>query len=145
MKILQKKLSFFYYSVFILAFFLMFCGYFLNKNGFIVTNNLIVDNFKFMIIVYMLIIIPLSFKSFSVKTKKIAQITNENEKFAKYLSIAKSRIALISIIFWVGIIAFFIINIKDFLYIAAIGIVALIFCKPTINKIEHDLFIEENE
>ena len=143
MKILQKKLAFFYYSIFILAVFLMFGGYFLNKNGLIITNNVFIDNFKLIIIAYMLIIIPLSFKKFSVKTKKIAKIDDEKDKFAKYLILAKIRIVLISIIFWVGIIAFFIINVKDFLYISAIGVVALIFCNPTINKIENDLFIEE--
>ena len=143
MKIIQKNLAIFYYTVFILAVFLMFGGYFLNKNGLIVTNNLFIDNFKLIIIAYMLIIIPLSFKNFSVKTKKIAQITNETEKFSKYLRLAKIRISLISIIFLIGIIAFFIVNVKDFLYISAIGVVALIFCKPTINKIENDLFNEQ--
>jgi len=143
MKPLQKKLSIFYYSVFVLAVLFAVVGYFFNKNGLIVADRSVVDIFKLIIIVYMLTIIPLSLKVFSTKVKKIAQIENENEKFAKYLSIAKIRIALLSIIFLFGIIAFYIINVKDYIYIAGIGAIVLIFCLPTKNRIENDLFIEK--
>jgi len=143
MNILQKKLTIFYYSVFILAVLLAVGGYFLNKNGLIVTNKSFIDVFKSILIVYMLIIIPLSLKIFSTKVKKNAQIEDENEKFAKYLFLAKIRIVLISIIFLTGIIAFYIINENDYLYIAGIGAVVLFFCLPTKARIENDLFNEQ--
>jgi len=140
MKPLQKKLSIFYYSVFVLAVLFAVIGYFFNKNGLIITNNIFIDVFKSILIVYMLIIIPLSLKIFSTKVKKIAQMEDENEKFAKYLFLAKIRIAMISIIFLVGIIAFYIINAKDYFYVAGIGAIVLIFCLPTKAKMENDLF-----
>ena len=142
MKPLQKKLSIFYYSVFILTVLFAVIGYFFRENNLVITNNLIIDILKSIIIVYMLIIIPLSLKIFSTKVKKIAQINDENEKFAKYSFLAKIRIALIAdIVFW-GIFAFFILQKTDiqtvqydFLYIAGIGIIALFFCKPNTNEI----------
>jgi len=91
----------------------------------------------------MLIIIPLALKFFSTKVKKIAQIEDENEKFTKYLLLAKIRIVLFSIIVWSGIIAYYIINVQDYIYIAGIGAIVLIFCIPTKAKIETDLFINK--
>ena len=143
MKTLQKQLSTFYYTVFIFtAVFAVVIGYFLKEIGLVVTNNTLIDILKSIIIGYMLIIIPLSLKIFSSKVKKIAQIDDENEKFAKYSFLAKIRIALIADVVFIGIIAFFILqktNIQmpqyDFLYIAGIGIIALFFCKPNTNDI----------
>ena len=151
MKTLQKKLSTFYYTVFVsAALFAVLIGYFFKANNLVITNNIIIDVLKSVIIVYMLIIIPFSLKVFSVKTKKIAQIENETEKFAKYSFLVKTRIMLISDIIFIGILAFFILQKTDiqtlqydFLYVAGIGAVALIFCHPTINKIENDLFNEQ--
>jgi len=139
MNILQKKLIIFYYSASVLAVLFAIAGYFLHKNGFIITNNSFIYVFKSILIVYMLITIPLSLKIFSNKVKKIAQIDDENEKFNKYLFLAKIRILLISIILWFGIIAFFIVDVIDFIYIAGIGAIVLIFCIPTKAKIENDL------
>jgi len=146
MKPLQKKLSIFYYSVFILAvLFAVIFGYFFRENNLVITNNLIIDVFNSILIVYMLIIIPLSLKIFSTKVKKIAQIDDENEKIAKYSFLAKIRIALIADIVFLGIFAFFILQKTDiqtpqydFLYIAGIGIIALFFCKPNTNDILND-------
>jgi hypothetical protein len=146
-KLLYKKLAIFYYSAYFLAVLILIIGYFLQKNGLVVTNNLFIDVFKSIIIVYMLITIPLMLKFFSNKVRKIAKTENQNEKFVKYLGIAKMRITLVSVVFWSGIIAFYVMqrNIEkpvfDFLYIAAIGGVVLIFCKPTINKIDNDIMI----
>jgi len=149
MKFLQKELTIFYYSVYILAALLAVVGYVFHKNGFIITNSVFIDNFKIIVILYMLISIPLTLKNFSSKVKKIAQIENENEKFAKYLNISKIRIMLFAIIIHVGVISFFVLKradlakpMFDFLYIAAIGVVALFFCNPTKNKIENDFFNE---
>lgn len=148
MKTLQKQLSTFYYSVLVLAvLFAVVGGYFFKENNLVITNNITIDVLKSIIIVYMLIIIPLSLKIFSTKVKKIAQIDDENEKFAKYLSIAKVRIMLIADIVFIGIFAFFILQKTsiqtpqyDFFYIAGIGAITLIFCQPTKNRIENDLF-----
>ena len=142
-KIIYKKLAVFYCSVYVLAAVLAVIGCFFNKNDVSITNNLFINIFKSIVIFYMLIIIPLALKKFAINVKKIAQTDDENEKFAKYLRISKIRIVLISIIFLVGIISFYTINVIDFAYIAAIGAIALIFCFPTKNKIENDLFNEK--
>jgi hypothetical protein len=151
-KLLQKKLAIFYYAVYFFAVVLVMFGYVCSKNELFITNELFVDIFKSIIIIYMLISIPLALRLFSRKIKEIAQIDNQEEKFLKYLRISKMRILLISITFLVGISAFYILKktditkpMFDFLYIAAIGAVALVFCKPAENKILSDIMNEKTE
>ncbi|MDR1543986.1 MAG: hypothetical protein LBS50_06190 [Prevotellaceae bacterium] len=140
---LFKKLAICYYFVFVLAILTAVLGYFLNKNGIILQNATAIRVLKFVLVLYMLISIPLALKYFSVKVKKIAQMENKIEKIAKYLTLSKLRIWLISINLLLGILFVYILyqpnNQFDMLYFAAIGAVALLFCRPSKTKIENDL------
>ncbi|MDR0830060.1 MAG: hypothetical protein LBN95_08125 [Prevotellaceae bacterium] len=143
MKDLNKKLTINYYAVYFAAVILAVLGYFLKENNLIIENAKIIEIIRYVFILYILISIPLTLKFFSVQVKKIAKIENETLKIAKYLQVSIIRIWLIATNLLLGILFVYVLyqpdNRFDMLYFAAIGAVALFFCRPTKQKTETDL------
>ncbi|MBR1785575.1 MAG: hypothetical protein IJ756_00200 [Paludibacteraceae bacterium] len=71
---------------------------------------------------------------------KLKKITDEKEKLRRYFKVCGARMILVSLGLFFGVYAFFALGAyKPMIYCAAISAIALVFCKPTMAKLEIDL------
>ena len=141
MKQLIKSLKFWYYSAALKAVITASLGYMcVYYNWFIMPKDTPASVAIYSIIIlYVIITTPAALKLFSVYVKKLASITDETQKLARYKTYAKWRITVITIGLLAAIFFYYTLQQGSLLWVAGISAISLYFCKPTTEKIENDL------
>jgi hypothetical protein len=95
-------------------------------------------------ILYLLLSIPLSLGGFYRLSQKWKALEDKQLKLKNYTKFGIVRLALIGSALEISIIAFFLLRSEmSMIYCAGIAAIALIFCKPSIQKISSELDIDE--
>jgi hypothetical protein len=97
------------------------------------------------VILYLIVSIPAALALFHRSTKKWAQIEDNYTKLNKYVTGATWRILIIGLGLVMSIVVFYIIRTESMIFCAFIEAIALLFCKPTENKIIKDLGLDDTE
>jgi len=97
------------------------------------------------VILYLIVSIPAALALFHRGTKKWAQIEDNYTKLNKYVAGATWRILVIGLGLVMSIVVFYIIRTESMIFCAGISAIALLFCKPTENKIIKDLELDNTE
>ena len=141
MKQLTKSLYFWYYAAAIKAVIMAALGYAcVTQNWFVMAKDAPASvTIYSIIILYVIITTPAALKLFSVYVKKLALVTDETEKLARYKTYAKWRITIITIGLLAAIFFYYTLQQGSLLWVAGISAISLYFCKPTTEKIENDL------
>ena len=141
MKQLTKSLYFWYYAAAIKAVIMAALGYAcVTQNWFVMAKDAPASvTIYSIIILYVIITTPAALKLFSVYVKKLASITDETEKLARYKTYAKWRMTIIAIGLLAAIFFYYTLQQGSLLWVAGISAISLYFCKPTAAKIETDL------
>ena len=100
---------------------------------------------KTIYILFLICSIPLALKLFNVRVKKLSEIESLEEKIEKYRKYAFLRLFVIGINMLLGIGFFYYLNSESMLFCAGIAAIALVFCKPTVAKMETELELYEEE
>lgn len=97
-------------------------------------------------LIYLVISIPLALRMFNTVVKKLSGTEmNSNEKIKKYAQYSFLRLIVIAISLFVGIVLYYVFDSFSMMYCAGIAAIALVFCKPSENKITVDLGFKEQE
>lgn len=141
MKELTKKLNFWYYGAFVKAILVALLGYYcLKYNWLVMTPDAPASvHIYTIIILYVIITIPVALKLFSLYVKKLALITDETEKLARYKKYAQIRITVITLGLLFALFFYYTLQQDSLLWVGGISAISLYFCKPTLVKIENDL------
>ena len=101
---------------------------------------------KTIYILFLICSIPVVLKLFNVKVKKLAEVNlPEEEKFAKYRNYSFWRLVVIGVNMLIGIALFYVLQLDQMLFCAAIAAIALVFCKPSEQKMETELGLDKDD
>ncbi len=134
-----KKSRMYYYLVFALGVLIAGIGYWLNTKFVIEigkNTGTMISSFTMM---YLIISIPGALWYFSKKIKVIAEIEYYQQRLNQYLKWVKIRLILIGANFIINIALFYCMHTTSFLYAAAIGAIAMLFCKPSLQTIDKEI------
>jgi hypothetical protein len=98
-----------------------------------------------LVIAYILISIPAALAIFHRNTKKWAAIEDRFTKINKYVAGAKLRLLVVGLGLVMSVVVFYILRTPSMIFCAGIAAVALLFCRPSENKIISDLKLDEEE
>jgi len=98
-----------------------------------------------LVIAYILISIPAALAIFHRNTKKWAAIEDRFTKINKYVAGAKLRLLVVGLGLVMSVVVFYILRTPSMIFCALIAAVALLFCRPSENRIISDLKLEEEE
>jgi hypothetical protein len=98
-----------------------------------------------LVIAYILISIPAALAIFHRNTKKWAAIEDRFTKINKYVTGAKLRLLVVGLGLVMSVVIFYILRTPSMIFCAGIAAVALLFCRPSENKIISDLKLDEEE
>jgi len=98
-----------------------------------------------LVIAYILISIPAALAIFHRNTKKWAAIEDRFTKINKYVAGAKLRLLVVGLGLVMSVVIFYILRTPSMIFCAGIAAVALLFCRPSENKIISDLKLDEEE
>lgn len=144
MKEALRRISAVYYAMYSATIVLSVVAYLLNFNSIVVQvpqqNIMIAMEIIYYVLVFVLL--TLSFWKFYTNIKKCRQIDDLHEKMELYIKSAIFRLYASGILLISGVILFFVLRNLDLLYGIAITALALIFSKPTENKILNDLNLD---
>jgi hypothetical protein len=98
-----------------------------------------------LVIAYILISIPAALAIFHRNTKKWAAIEDRFTKINKYVTGAKLRLLVVGLGLVMSVVVFYILRTPSMIFCALIAAVALLFCRPSENKIISDLKLDEEE
>lgn len=148
MKKAVKKITLIYYVIYATTILSTALGYLLNMQGktaSIDPQSSLGIALSSILILYILISIPFSLGGFHRMTKKWRTIEDETLKLAKYEKGAVLRLVAIGVGLVGSVIVFYITNNISMIYCVGITAIALLFCKPTEDKIIADLKLDEEE
>lgn len=139
-----SKLVLIYYGFYVLAIAFAAIGYssFAKKEILIPEQSSAGIAITSIYILFLVASIPLSLKLFNMKVKKLADIEDEDEKIKRYTHFAIWRLVVIGCNLLLGIVFFYLLNSRSMIFCAAIGAIALVFCKPAETKMASELNIE---
>ena len=147
MERIVKKIYLAYYLIYTLTIISTIAGYLISQ-----TRENIVDvksqlsiSLSSFVILYLIISIPAALSLFHKNTKKWIAIEDMSLKLEKYTAGATWRIFAVGFGLVLSVVAFYIIRTPTMIFCAGIAAVALLFCKPTENKIKSDLKLDEPE
>ena len=98
-----------------------------------------------LVIAYILISIPAALAIFHRNTKKWAAIEDRFTKINKYVAGAKLRLLVVGLGLVMSVVVFYILRTPSMIFCALIAAVALLFCRPSENRIISDLKLDEEE
>ena len=148
MKKAVKKITLVYYVIYATTILSTASGYLLNIQG--VTAIVSPQSstgiaLSSILILYILISIPLSLGGFHRMTKKWRTIEDETLKLAKYEKGAVLRLLAIGVGLVGSVILFYSTYNISMIYCVGITAIALLFCKPSEDKIIADLKLDEED
>jgi len=147
MERIVKKIYLAYYLIYTVTILSTIVGYIITQNS---TTSVDVKsqlsiNLSSFVILYIIISIPASLSLFHRSTKKWIEIEDNFKKMEKYTTGATWRILAVGMGLVMSVVAFYILRSPSMIFCAFIAAVALLFCKPTENKIKSDLKLHEPE
>jgi len=148
MKKAVKKITLVYYVIYATTILSTALGYLLNLQGKAVSIDPQSSTgiaLSSILILYILISIPGSLGGFHRMTKKWRSIEDEKLKLAKYEKGAILRLVAIGVGLVGSVILFYITNNISMIYCVGIAAIALLFCKPSEDKLISDLKLDEEE
>ena len=147
MERIVKKIYLAYYLIYTLTIIATIVGYFISQSSDTVFNakSQLSINLSSFVILYIIVSIPVSLSLFHKNTKKWIAIEDMSLKLEKYTAGATWRIFAVGFGLVLSVVAFYIIRTPSMIFCAGIAAVALLFCKPTENKIKSDLKLDEPE
>ncbi len=144
MKQTLRRLTFFYYLIYIAAILVAVLGFQLFRLGYTIAERSPLGIAISSILIVLIIgSIPITMAIFNKKTKKWAEIEDVNEKLKIYEKASIIRLAIVGKGFLLGVFFFFVLNSQSMIFCAGIAAIALFFCKPAEVKIISELKIEE--
>ena len=147
MERIVKKIYLAYYLIYTLTILATIVGYFISQSSDTVVNvkSQLSINLSSFVILYIIVSIPASLSLFHRNTKKWIAIEDLSTKLEKYTSGASLRIFAVGFGLILSVVSFYIIRSQSMIFCAGIAAIALLFCKPTENKIKSDLKLDEPE
>jgi len=88
---------------------------------------------------YLITSIPFALWVFNKKVPLLKQIEDLQRRYKSYMNWVELRMLLIGVNFVFDIGLYFIMKSDSFFFAAAIGSVAMFFCKPNIRTVENEL------
>jgi len=147
MERIVKKIYLAYYLIYTLTILSTIVGYFISQSSDTVVNvkSQLSINLSSFVILYIIVSIPASLSLFHRNTKKWTLIEDLSLKLEKYTTGATLRIFVVGFGLILSVVSFYIIRTQSMIFCAGIAAIALLFCKPTENKIKSDLKLDEPE
>jgi len=147
MERIVKKIYLAYYLIYTLTIIATIIGYFISQSSETIVNvkSQLSINLSSFVILYIIVSIPGSLSLFHRATKKWIAIEDLSTKLEKYTTGATLRIFAVGFGLILSVVSFYIIRTPSMIFCAGIAAIALIFCKPTENKINSDLKLDEPE
>ena len=147
MERIVKKIYLAYYLIYTLTILATIVGYFISQSSDNVVNvkSQLSINLSSFVILYIIVSIPASLSLFHRNTKKWIAIEDLSTKLEKYTTGATLRIFVVGFGLILSVVSFYIIRTQSMIFCAGIAAIALLFCKPTENKIKSDLKLDEPE
>ena len=145
MERLVKKINNAYYLIYTVTILATIIGYFFiqNRDSSIDIKSQLSIGITSFVIVYIFISIPASFTLFFRNTKKCLEIEDNFRKMEKYATGASLRLLAVGFGLVISVVAFWIVRTESMIFCAGITAIALLYCKPTISKINSDLKLDE--
>ena len=137
-KEVYKKLSLIFNFIFFGAIISVVAIYYFSREA-LLTEDLII--FQTAVILMLLICIPGGLKLYAVKVKALQNIADKEEKLNQYVSWNIVRLALIEAPLFFSLVVYFLTKNNSMLFCAGIAIMALIFCKPSLQRMKEELGI----
>ncbi len=134
-----KKSRLYYYLVFAIGVIVAAIGYWLNTKYVIAMDEKAGTMLSSFTMMYLIASIPGGLWYFSKKVKVIAEIENHQQRFNEYMKWVIIRLVLVGANFIINIALFYTMHSSSFLYAAAIGGVAMLFCKPNLQTIDKEI------
>ena len=147
MERIVKKIYLAYYLIYTLTILATIVGYFISQSSDTVVNvkSQLSINLSSFVILYIIVSIPASLSLFHRNTKKWIAIEDLSTKLEKYTTGATLRIFAVGFGLILSVVSFYFIRTQSMIFCAGIAAIALLFCKPTENKIKSDLKLDEPE
>ncbi|MDR1592455.1 MAG: hypothetical protein LBS16_06190 [Prevotellaceae bacterium] len=139
MQHIVKSLTVFYYIQFPVILAVAGVGILLQRQGIAIEHAGAKTTLESLVILYVIASMPLALKLFSAGVRKLRADTDITRRHARYVSYARWRIVAIAFGIDISILGFYLLPEFHLIYLAAIGALAMIFCKPTHKRIEADL------
>jgi hypothetical protein len=138
-----KSLNVKYYFIYTFIILFTFIGYFLNYSNYIQISlhDTYVRTLPIIVVVISAIFIVFGFSFFEIKKKSIARIEDKWMQSRTYIRFAGYRLYCIGACILIGIPVFYITMNSIILYSIGVAAIALLFCKPSENKVQNDLNI----
>ena len=141
-----KQLSLVYYGFYALAVALATLAYLMVGEYLAYSEPGTIETvLKSVYILFLICSIPLVLKLFNLKVKKLSEIESLEEKIKKYRNYSLFRLLVIGVNLLLGVGFFYFLSSKSMLFCAGIAAIALVFCKPTVGKMESELEMDEEE
>lgn len=131
-----RKAIVLYYLIYVKVILLALLGYWLNKNFVFELSKPLVTGISTLTMLYLLGSIFGAFYFYNKKVQQMPDIKDLDARFAVYVKWLRLRLILVGANFVLNVALYYLLHDKSFLYAAAIGAVAMVFCKP--NKVNID-------
>ena len=147
MERIVKKINLAYYLIYALTILSTIIGYIVtqSRETAVDVKSPLSITLSSIVILYIIISIPAALYLFHKSTKKWIEIEDNFQKLEKYTTGATWRIIIVGFGLVLSVVVFYIIRTESMIFCAAISAIALIFCKPTENKMKSELKLEETE
>jgi len=147
MERIVKKINLAYYLIYTLTILSTIIGYIVtqSRETTVDVKSPLSITLSSIVILYIIISIPAALYLFHKSTKKWIEIEDNFQKLERYTTGATWRIIIVGFGLVLSVVVFYIIRTESMIFCAAITAVALLFCKPTENKMKSELKIEETE
>lgn len=146
MKKTIQHLQIAYYSVYIAAIAAATSGYYILKSGTHIDPLSDLGTVLNTILIVLIIgSLPITLALFNKQLKKWVILEDKEMRLEKYRKAGIIRIAIIGIALILGVLFFYIMNSQSMIFCAGIAAIALFFCKPSAQKIELELKLDETE
>lgn len=139
-----KKLTAYYYIIYVAAIIVATIGFhFFRKGISIDAQSSIGIALSSFLIILIIGSIPLTLSIFSKKTKQWAKLENVKERLERYEKGSIVRLIIIGAGFLMGVFFYFLLKSPSMLFSSGIAAIALFFCKPAEVKIISELQLED--
>jgi len=146
MKKTIQHLQIAYYSVYMAAIASATAGYYVLKTGTHIDPLSSLGTILNTVLIVLIIgSLPITLAVFNKQLKKWVILEDKEMRLEKYRKAGIIRIAIIGIALILGVLFFYIMNSQSMIFCAGIAAIALFFCKPTAQKIESELKMDETE
>jgi hypothetical protein len=147
MESIVKKINLAYYLIYTITIVSTVIGYIITFNSefSVDVKSQLSITLSSLVILYIIVSIPAALSIFNRNIKKWILIEDKFTKLEKYATGATWRLLVIGFGLVFSIVVFYILRTPSMIYCAGIAAIAIIFCKPSENKIISDLKLEEPE